>query len=71
MNSDDYAKKQSARDAEYQREYRAWVESLPADERRQLEAQGLGVPCVAHHGNGSAKGTPPTARSCAKATTRP
>ena len=56
MNSDDYSKKQSARDAEYEREYRAWIDSLPADERRQLEAQGLGAPCVAHHGNGSAKG---------------
>ena len=56
MNSDDYAKKQSARDAEYQREYRAWVESLPADERRKLEAQGLASPSLAHHGNGAAKG---------------
>jgi hypothetical protein len=56
MSSDDYAKRQSARDAEYEREYRAWIESLPADERRQLEAQGLAAPCVAHHGNGSAKG---------------
>jgi hypothetical protein len=56
MNSDDYAKKQSARDAEYQREYRAWVESLPADERRQLEAKGLAAPCSPLHGNGSARG---------------
>lgn len=56
MSSDDYAKKQSARDAEYQREYRAWIESLPADERRKLEAQGLAAPCVTRHGNGSAKG---------------
>jgi hypothetical protein len=56
MNSDDYAKRQSARDAAYEREYRAWIESLPADERRQLEAQGLAAPCVANHGNGSAKG---------------
>ena len=44
MNSDDYAKRQSARDAAYEREYRAWIESLPADERRQLEAQGLASP---------------------------
>jgi len=56
MSSDDYAKRQSARDAAYEREYRTWIESLPADERRQLEAQGLAAPCVAHHGNGSAKG---------------
>ena len=56
MSSDDYAKRQSAKDAAYEREYRAWIDSLPADERRQLEAQGLAAPCVAHHGNGSAKG---------------
>ena len=56
MNSDDYSRKQKARDTEYQREYKAWIESLPADERRTLEAQGLAAPCLAHHGNGAAKG---------------
>ncbi|RYD60860.1 MAG: hypothetical protein EOP83_18430 [Verrucomicrobiaceae bacterium] len=56
MNSDDYSRKQTARDSEYEREYKAWIESLPADERRKLEAQGLASPSVAHHGNGSAKG---------------
>jgi hypothetical protein len=56
MNSDDYSKRQKSRDAEYEKAYRDWVESLPADERRKLEAQGLGAPCLAHHGNGSAKG---------------
>jgi hypothetical protein len=56
MNSDDYSRKQKARDSEYEREYRAWIESLPADERRKLEAQGLASPSLAHHGNGSAKG---------------
>jgi hypothetical protein len=53
---DDYSKRQSAKNAEYEREYRAWIESLPADERRKLESQGLGAPCLASHGNGSAKG---------------
>ena len=56
MNSDDYTHRQKARDSEYEREYRAWIDSLPADERRKLEAQGLASPDVAHHGNGSAKG---------------
>ena len=56
MNSDDYSRNQKSRDAEYEREYRAWIETLPPDERRKLEAQGLGAPCLAHHGNGSAKG---------------
>jgi hypothetical protein len=56
MNSDDYSRRQSAKDAEYEREYRAWIASLPADERRKLEAQGLADPCVTRHGNGSANG---------------
>ena len=47
---------QKARDAEYEREYRAWIDSLPPDERLKLEAQGLAAPCLAHHGNGSTKG---------------
>jgi len=56
MSRDDYSQRQKARDAQYAREYRAWIDSLPADERRKLEAQGLAEPAVAHHGNGSAKG---------------
>ncbi len=56
MSRDDYSQRQKARDAEYQHQYRAWVESLPPDERRKLESQGLDVPDVAHHGNGSATG---------------
>jgi hypothetical protein len=56
MNRDDYSKRQKIRDSEYEREYRAWIKSLPADERRKLEAQGLTKPDVARHGNGSAKG---------------
>jgi hypothetical protein len=53
MSNDDYAKRQSQRDAEYQREYKAWIESLPADERQKLEAQGLASPCLQRHGNGA------------------
>ena len=56
MNRDDYSQRQKSKDVQYAREYRAWIESLPADERRGLEAQGLATPEVAHHGNGSAKG---------------
>ena len=56
MNNDDYSKRQKARDDEYQREYRAWIESLPPGERRKLETQGLAEPYVAKHGNGSAMG---------------
>jgi hypothetical protein len=56
VSGDDYSQRQKAKDAEYQREYRAWIDSLPTDERRKLEAQGLAEPVVAHHGNGSAKG---------------
>jgi hypothetical protein len=53
MSTDDYARRQAAKDAEYQREYKAWIKSLPADERRKLEAQGLATPCLQRHGNGA------------------
>ena len=56
MSCDDYTRRQAAKDAEYQRQYRAWVESLPADQRRELERQGLAAPDLQHHGNGSARG---------------
>jgi len=53
MSNDDYTRRQAAKDAEYQREYKAWIKSLPADERRKLEAQGLASPCLQRHGNGA------------------
>ena len=53
MSNDDYTPRQAAKDAEYQREYKAWIKSLPADERRKLEAQGLASPCLQRHGNGA------------------
>lgn len=56
MKHDDYARRQAAKDAEYERQYNAWVEALPADKRRELEKAGLAKPDVARHGNGSAKG---------------
>jgi len=56
MSRDDYSHRQKVRDAEYALEYRAWIDSLPPDQRRKLEAQGLDEPDMAHHGNGSAKG---------------
>jgi hypothetical protein len=56
MKTDDYTRKQKSRDAEYEREYKAWIDSLPPAKRRQLEAQGLAAPSLAKHGNGAAKG---------------
>jgi hypothetical protein len=56
MNRDDYSQRQKAKDAEYTRQYNEWIASLPADKLRELKAQGLDVPDVARHGNGSAKG---------------
>ena len=53
MSTDDYGRRQAAKDAEYQREYKAWIKSLPADERRKMEAQGLASPCLQRHGNGA------------------
>ena len=56
MSRDDYSQRQKTRDAEYERQYKAWIKSLPPNERRQLESQGLAEPDLARHGNGSAKG---------------
>jgi hypothetical protein len=39
-----YADRQPARDADYSRKYREWVETLPAAERARLEAQGIAAP---------------------------
>ena len=54
MNSDDYAKKQAKRDADYEREYEAWVKSMTPEERREAEKLGLLKPCLQRHGNGAA-----------------
>ena len=56
MSADDYAKKQAQRDAQYEREYQAWVKSMSPAERKEAEALGLLKPCLAKHGNGSAMG---------------
>ena len=53
MNSDDYAKKQTQRDAQYEREYEAWVKSMTREERREAEKLGLLKPCLQRHGNGA------------------
>lgn len=50
---DDYSSRQSAKDAQYERDYIAWVDSLPQKEREELERQGLAKPMVARHGNGA------------------
>jgi hypothetical protein len=54
MNSDDYAKKQAKKDAQYEREYEAWVKSMSLEERREAEKLGLLKPCLQRHGNGAA-----------------
>ena len=54
MSSDDYAKKQTKRDAQYERDYEAWVKSMTLDERREAEKLGLLTPCIHRHGNGAA-----------------
>ena len=53
MNSDDYTKKQSKRDAQYEREYQVWIDSMSPQERREAEKLGLLKPCVQRHGNGA------------------
>jgi hypothetical protein len=39
-----YTRRQRSNDADYQREYHAWVASLPPEERRQLAELGLDNP---------------------------
>jgi hypothetical protein len=53
MSSDDYAKKQAKRDADYEREYQAWIDSMSLVERREAEKLGLLKPCLQRHGNGA------------------
>ena len=56
MNHDDYSRRQSARDSEYESAYLEWVESLPPEERAKLQTEGLDSPAVHRHGSGSANG---------------
>lgn len=53
MSRDTYAARQSARDAQYARDYAAWIKSLPDDERRKVEDMGLGTPSLSKFGNGA------------------
>ena len=52
MNSDSYNVKQSIRDAQYRRDYDAWLKSLSPAERAKLKAVGLDEPLLAVNGNG-------------------
>jgi len=54
MNSDDYTKKQAKKDAQYERDYEAWVKTMTLEERREAEKLGLLKPCLQRHGNGAA-----------------
>lgn len=51
--ADDYRPKQAARDAEYRREYEAWVQSLPPKERAKLKAAGLEEPLCPSRSGGA------------------
>lgn len=42
--SDDYAKRQTRKDAAHTHEYRAWIASLPPDEQRRMVELGLAEP---------------------------
>ena len=54
MNGSSYSSRQSERDAEYDKAYRAWVASLPECERRSLAEQGLEIPSIQRFGKGGA-----------------
>lgn len=53
MSHDEYSARQSERDAQYERDYRAWIDSLSPEERRKHEEAGVAEPMLARHGNGS------------------
>ena len=50
---EDYRPKQAARDAEYRREYAAWIESLTPAERARVKAAGLDQPVQDANGHGA------------------
>lgn len=49
---DDYANRQSSKDAEYVREYRAWLKSLTPEERYQALQLGVDEPLLPTDGGG-------------------
>ena len=49
---EDYIRQQDRKDAEYCREYKAWFESLPPEERRELAKQGLDKPSLPGYSSG-------------------
>jgi len=46
MNEDAYSRRQRARDAEYSKDYDAWVKSEPDANREKLKALGLDKPLI-------------------------
>lgn len=52
MSADAYIIKQAARDAQYRRDYDAWLKSLPPAELAGLKAAGLDEPLLPRNGNG-------------------
>ena len=50
---DDYRPKQNARDADYRREYAAWLASLPPAELARVKAAGLDQPVRDEQGYGA------------------
>jgi len=55
MSNDDYAKRQTQRDAQYERDYEAWVQCMSPEERREAEKLDVLKPCIQRHGNGAAE----------------
>ena len=52
MNGNDYSLKQSVRDAQYRRDYDAWLKTLSPAERAKLKSAGLDEPLLGVNGNG-------------------
>ena len=51
-DDEDYIRVQDRRDAEYQRQYKEWIDSLSPEERRALAKTGLDQPSVPGYSSG-------------------
>ena len=52
QDDEDYIRVQDRRDAEYQRQYKEWIDSLSPEERRALAKTGLDQPSVPGYSSG-------------------
>ena len=52
QGADNYIPKQMAKDAQYERDYKAWIKGMSPAERAKLKGVGLDEPLIQRHGSG-------------------